>query len=182
MHVAYALYHNPQSSRRYQRRGLFSCIQLLFIILGNLPIVNYFLHTSCKLHLSDAAIAELMSSKLNGRLLSELIAHPDFAELLAALEVFVDHVVSENMEIINKVYRVSLDTITKKKIPEEQRDEYIAQLKEASIDPDDYLRFRLSRRFDKVVQGIYEANKKEALSDTGQGFIKNLVGQIDRFD
>ena len=40
-----------------------------------------------KLHLSDEAVAELMSDKLNTRLLSEIIVHPEFAELLAALEV-----------------------------------------------------------------------------------------------
>lgn len=135
-----------------------------------------------KLQLSDAAIAELVSGKLNNRLLSEIIAHPDFAELLAALEVFVDHVISENMEIVNKLYGVSLDTITAKKIPEEKRDEYLARLQEASIDPDDYLRFRLSQRFEKVAQGIYDAHKKEALSKkAGQGFIKKLVGNIQNF-
>lgn len=135
-----------------------------------------------KLQLSDAAIAELVSGKLNNRLLSELIAHPDFAEFLAALEVFVERVVSENMEIVNKMFNISLDTITVRRIPVEQRDEYLARLQEASIDPDDYLRYRLTQRFDKLAQGIYEAHEKEALSDTGQGFIENLMGQIQKFD
>lgn len=134
-----------------------------------------------KLHLSDEAISELISGKLNNRLLSEVIAHPDFAELLAALEVFVDRTISENMEIINKTYQVSLDAITVKKIPEEKRDEYMATLREASIDPDDYLRFRLSQRFNKIAQGLYEAHKKEALSTTGQGYIKNLMTQVQKY-
>jgi len=134
-----------------------------------------------KLHLSDEAVAELTSGKLNNRLLSEVIAHPDFAELLAGLEVFIDRSVFDNIEIINKVYKASLDTITVKKIPEEQRDEYISQLKEASIDPDGYLRYRLSQRFDKIAQALYEKHEKETLSGEGQGFIKNLMAQVQKY-
>ncbi len=135
-----------------------------------------------KLHLSDEAVAELISGKLNNRLLSEVIAHPDFAELLAGLEVFVDRTISENMEIVNKAYKVSIDKLTIKKVPEEQRDEYIASLKEASIDPDDYLRFRLSKRFEKMAQDIYSKREKTALSAEGQGFLNRLVTQIEKFN
>jgi len=41
-----------------------------------------------KLSISDEAVSELISGKLNNLLLSEVIAHPDFAELMAELEVF----------------------------------------------------------------------------------------------
>lgn len=134
-----------------------------------------------KLNLSDEAIAELLSGKLNNRLLSDVIAHPDFAELLAGLEVFIERNLSENIEIINKSYKVAIDTIIVKKIPPEQRDEYMATLKEASIDPDAYLRFRLSQRFEKLAQGLYDMHEKEALSKTGQGYIENLMTQMEKY-
>ena len=133
-----------------------------------------------KLSLSDEAISELISGKLNNRLLSEIISHPDFAELLAAVEVFVDRKISENMEIINASYKVAIDTINKQAITV-GRDEYIATLQEASIDPDDYLRFRLSQRFEKIAQSLYEAHKKEALAETGGGYLKMLNSQLQNF-
>jgi transcriptional regulator with XRE-family HTH domain len=133
-----------------------------------------------KLSLSDEAIAELASGKLNNRLLSEVISHSDFAELLAALEVFVDRKISENMGIVNASYKIALDTINRQAVTV-GRDEYIATLKEASVDPDDYLRFRLSQRFDKIAQSIYEAHKKEALAETGGGYLKMLNEQLQKY-
>jgi len=134
-----------------------------------------------KLNLSDMAITELTSGKLNTRLLSEIIAHPDFAELLAAVEVFVDRTISDNMEIINKTYKVALDTINRQAV-NVGRDEYIAQLKEASIDPDDYLRFRLSQRFEKIAQSIYDKQHKKGQSEAGIGYIESLSKQVEKYE
>jgi len=66
------------------------------------------------------------------------------------------------MEIVNKSYKVAIDAINRHTVTV-GRDEYIATLKEASIDPDDYLRFRLSQRIDKIAQSLYEAHKKKPL-------------------
>ena len=130
-----------------------------------------------KLHLSDGAIAELIGGKLNNRLLSEVIAHSDFAGLLAALEVFIDRTISENMEIINKTYKVAVDTINRQSVTV-GRDEYIATLGEASIDPDDYLRFRLTQKFEGIARSLYDAHKKEAQSENGQGYLSSLNEQM----
>jgi len=48
-----------------------------------------------RLRLSDEAISVLTSGKLNNRLLSEFISNPDFPDLLAALEVFIDRKISD---------------------------------------------------------------------------------------
>jgi len=133
-----------------------------------------------KLRLSDAAISELMSGKLNTRLLSEVISHPDFAEFLAALEVFIHQTISENIEIINKSYKIALDTINRQAVTV-GRDEYIASLQEASIDPDDYLRFRLSQRFDRIARSLHDEHKKEAVSETGGGYLKSLSAQVENY-
>jgi hypothetical protein len=133
-----------------------------------------------KLRLSDEAIAELISGKLNNRLLSEIIAHPDFAELLAAFEVFIDRTISENMEIINKAYKVAIDAVNRQSV-DVSRDEYIATLSEASIDPDDYLRFRLAQRFTNIAQSLYNSHKKEARSTAGKGYLSSLQEQIQKY-
>lgn len=134
-----------------------------------------------KLHLSDDAIAELISGRLNTRLLSEIIVHPDFADLLAALEVFIDRKLSENMEIVNSGYKMMIDTINRQNVTVGQ-DEYITALRESIIDSDDYLRFRLTRRFEKISQSLYDAHKKEALAETGGGYLKILSEQLAKFE
>jgi transcriptional regulator with XRE-family HTH domain len=133
-----------------------------------------------RLALSDGAISELASGKLNNRLLSEIITHPDFAGMLAAVEVYVDRKISENMGIVNASYKMAVDTINRQAVTA-GRDEYIATLMEAQIDPDDYLRFRLAQRFDKIAQSLCEAHKKEALAETGGGFLKTLGEQIKKY-
>lgn len=132
------------------------------------------------LHITDDAIEMLASGKLNNRLLCEMITHPDFPEWLAALEVYLDRKAFENIEIVNASYKVMIDTVTIKTVPEEERDEYIATLKEGSIDGDDYLRFRLSQRFDKIARSLYAAHKKEAEAETGGGYIKSLMEQMEK--
>ena len=134
-----------------------------------------------RLHLSDEAVAEIMSGKFNNRLLSEIITHPDFAELLAALEVFIDRTISENMNIINMSYKAAVDMINKQAVTVE-RDKYIATLNEAQIDPDDYIRFRLTRRFEGLVQNLYETHAKEAQAATGESYIKMFNDQLSKYE
>lgn len=133
-----------------------------------------------KLFLSDKAVSELMSGKLNNRLLSELITHADFAELLAALEVFIDRSISENINIINMSFKTVVDTINKQSVTV-GRDEYISTLKEATIDPDGYLRYRLTQKFEKIAQSLYDAHIKESQSENGMGYLEMLGKQLQEF-
>jgi len=55
------------------------------------------------------------------------------------------------MELTNKVLDIAANRIAKKSKTVEP-DEIMAALTEASIDPDDYIRFKLTRRFDKIAQ------------------------------
>ena len=50
------------------------------------------------LNLSDEAIAVLKGGEMNNRLISELLAHTDFQQLLSALEVYIDRKVLPQMK------------------------------------------------------------------------------------
>jgi transcriptional regulator with XRE-family HTH domain len=134
-----------------------------------------------KLYLSDEAIAELQSGNLNNKMLSELITHPDFAELLVTMEVFVDRTISTYMGTINGVYKNAVDEINKLHIPA-GRDEHLAALQELSVDQDDYLRFRLSQRFDKIAREIYECHEKIAQSETAGESMRLLNDPLRAFE
>jgi len=134
-----------------------------------------------KLRLSDEAITELSSGKLNTRLLSELITHPDFVGLLAALEVYLDGKVAARIESQNKVLDMVVNAVSIKSKGIGQ-DEIYAALTEASTDPDDYIRFRLTRRFDRLAKSLHEAHSKEATDPTGDLLVQLLGGQIKKYE
>ena len=133
-----------------------------------------------KLRLSDEALAELASGKLNTRLLSELITHPDFAGLLAALEVYIDGTVATKINITNKVLDMAVNAITKKSkgiTP----DVIMEAMADGRIDPDDYIPFKLSRRFEKIARGIHAAHNKP--KDESGGVLVEMFGeQIDKYE
>jgi transcriptional regulator with XRE-family HTH domain len=133
------------------------------------------------LHLSDEAVSELISGKLNNRLLCKMITHPDFSELLAALEVYVDRTITESLKVINTTYKVAIDKIIRKKVSAAERDEYLASLREVCIDPDEYLRFRLSQRFDRLAQTLYTEHAKESQAKAGTGLIETFLKQLSLF-
>jgi hypothetical protein len=113
--------------------------------------------------------------------LSEIITHTDFAELLAAMEIFIDRKITPNMEIVNASYKMSIDIVNRQSVTA-GRDEYIATLKEEIVDPDDYLRFRVTRRFEKIAQSLYDEHEKEAMpSKAGQNYYEQLQNQLQIF-
>ena len=132
-----------------------------------------------KLRLSDEAIAELTSGKLNNLLLSEIIAHPDFADLIAAFEVFVDRRISDYISAINMGYKINVDSINKQNV-KGGHDEYLAALIEANIDPDYYSRVQLTRRFETLAQSIYDAHKKESSPKMDDVYLKMISEGINQ--
>lgn len=134
-----------------------------------------------KLRLTDEAIEVLVSGKLNNRLMCEIIAHPDFPELLSALEVYIDRKFSANIEIMNVAYQKGLDELKDKGLLPEKRDIDIAAIRESIMDGDDYLRFRLTQRFEKLALDLYDSHEKEALSEIGKGYVNEYIKQAGMY-
>jgi hypothetical protein len=115
-----------------------------------------------KLRLSDEAVAVLISEKLNNRLISEFLSHKDFPDLLSAMEVYIDRKVLPQMNVINAIYRATESTI-RENFDVEENDEIMAFLQQSVIDEDEYLRYRISERFNVVMKSLFDAHKKDPL-------------------
>ena len=115
-----------------------------------------------KLRLSDEAVSELISGKLNTRLISEFLSHKDFPELLSAMEVYIDRKVLPQMNVINAIYRATESTI-RENFDVEENDEVMTFLQQSVIDEDEYLRYRISERFNAVMKSLFDAHKKDPL-------------------
>jgi len=134
-----------------------------------------------KLSLSDEAIAELMSGKFNNRLLSEVIAHPDFTDLLAAIEVYIDGLIAPKIETTNKILDIAINRV-RKKSKKVGHDEIMAALTEGRVDPDDYIRYRLTRRFDRLVHSLHTAHTQPQQDESGGLLIKMLDSKLDKYE
>jgi len=118
------------------------------------------------LSLTDRAIDVLKSKKLNNRLVSELLSHPDFQQLLSALEVCIDKKLLPHMNQMNAIYKLAETTIKENFITDSRddiRDEVMDFLQNSVIDEDEFLRFRISERFNALVKSLFEAHKKDEL-------------------
>jgi len=129
------------------------------------------------LRLSDAAIETLKGGKLNNRLVSELLSHPDFPQLLSAVEVYIDRKVLPQINTMNAMYKIAESTL-KEKFEVADNDEVIALLQESVVDEDEYLRYRISERFNALVKAMFDAHKKDALPDEQASILQEFKDSI----
>ena len=108
------------------------------------------------LHLSDDAVDVLSSGKINNRLLSELIAHPEFARLMADMEIYVDGVVSTQIRNLNSLLESARTAILEKYHPKE--DNTLLTLKAAQIDEDEYFARVVSDDVERILKELKQAH------------------------
>jgi transcriptional regulator with XRE-family HTH domain len=129
------------------------------------------------LRLSDEAIEVLTSGKLNNRLLSELIAHPDFPQMLKSIEIYIDRKVLPQMNTMNAMYKIAEDAI-KERFEVTDEDEVIAVLQEAVVDEDEYLRYRVSERFNALIKNLFDIHKKDAMSEEQTEILREMKAAL----
>ena len=115
-----------------------------------------------KLRLSDEAIEILKDGKLNNRLISEFLAHSDFPQLLSAMEIYIDRKVLPQMNTMNAMYKFAEQTI-KENADVPEGDELMAFLQQSVVDEDEYLRYRISERFNMVMKSLFDSHIKDKL-------------------
>ena len=100
--------------------------------------------------LSDPAIEVLKSEKLNNRLVSEILSHADFVQLMTTVEMYIDRKIMPQIASLNVMYQ-ALESTIKEHFDGEDNDEIVAYLQEAIVDEDDYLRHRIAKRFNDMM-------------------------------
>jgi transcriptional regulator with XRE-family HTH domain len=132
------------------------------------------------LRLSDTAIEALTGGKMNNRLISELLSHPEFPNLLNSVEVYVDRKVLPQIANMNMIYKLTEDKI-KADFAVDDKDEYIRQLQELVVDEDEYLRYRISERFNALMKDLFAAHKKDELSKEQEQTLREMKENLDAY-
>ncbi len=133
-----------------------------------------------ELNLTDEAVAVLKSKKANNRLISELLAHPDFPQLLNALEIYIDRKIQPQMNTMNALYKAA-ETMITENFETAENDEIMTFLREAVVNEDEYLRFRISERFNAIMKSLFEAHKKDALSDEQTDILSSIRDDYETY-
>lgn len=113
-----------------------------------------------ELGLSDKAIVVLLSKKQNPELVSKLIEHPDFTRLINAIDVYVRQLAALNIGAVNDMTRIAEKGIegvfADSVLRPEGYDEAMRFMDETVVNEDEFLRYRITERFNQILRDVYK--------------------------
>lgn len=129
------------------------------------------------LYLSDNAVEILKSRKVNNRLISELMSHSDFTQFMHSMEVYIDRKILPQMNTMNAIYKFAEQAI-RDNCDVLDDDGIIRFLQEAVVDEDNYLRYRISERFNIILKDLFDKHKKDTLPDEQTDVVKDMAEEL----
>lgn len=111
-----------------------------------------------ELGLSDNAVEVLKQHKQDNMLLSELIEHGEFTDLINAIDVYVKRVAAPNLAMMNDMINITqsgLETMFEGEEKPVGYDSAMRYIGETPVNEDEYLRFRISERFNRILRDVY---------------------------
>lgn len=112
-------------------------------------------HDIAELQLDDETLEILKSSRLNNRLLCEMIKHPDFLKLMTDTEIYVDGIATMQIKNMNDWLNAIRLQIVQQHNPE-SNDLYLQVLNAARIDEEEYFFHNIHSDLDRVIRSIRE--------------------------
>jgi len=86
------------------------------------------------------------------------------------------------MQTLNAVYRLAETTIKENYTPDsDKRDEVLTFLQNAAVNEDEYLRFRISERFNSLLKSLFEAHKTHKLSPEHNETIEDMKAMMQGY-
>lgn len=109
--------------------------------------------------LTDEAIIELKSKKLNSKLLCDLLTHDGFSVFLRNIEIYADDLASKPIEAFNKRLVYLHQEASKQALsPEEEK--HLATLKASEVQADRYFKTIIYEGLDEILRDIKEKHSK----------------------
>lgn len=118
------------------------------------------------LHLSDDAIAVLKSQKFNNRLISEILTHPEFAEFIDDIEIFVQGYVQYRFNKLNaevQIKRIQLEASRQfyNDVQQTDRDLYEKATAKGLIEESDFFAYKTQEILKRMLKDLREKHKHE---------------------
>ena len=118
------------------------------------------------LGLSDKAIEVLLAKRQDNELLSKLIEHGEFSNMINAIDLYVLQLAAKSVNTINNLAAVVQRGVENYAISAGEQpegyDEAIKYINETKVDEDEFLRYRITERFNQILLDLYAENNGSA--------------------
>ncbi|MBO5558410.1 helix-turn-helix transcriptional regulator [Ruminococcus sp.] len=143
-----------------------------------------------ELGLSDKAIEVLLDKRQDNELVSQLIEHAEFTNLINAIDIYVKQLAAKSINTINNLTAVVQRGVENYVAGAGVLDGYGAAMNyinETKVDEDEFLRYRITERFNQMLRDVYSANAEKAeknipsaIADSNEmtGFMLNLLDKV----
>ena len=115
-----------------------------------------------QLGLTGKAIGVLLAKRQDNKLLSKLIEHREFTNMIDAIDFYVRQLVANSINTINNLTAVVQRGAENYAIGSGERpegyDEVIKYINETKVDEDEFLRYRITERFNQILRDLYAEN------------------------
>ena len=143
-----------------------------------------------ELRLSDKAIEVLLAKRQDNELVSQLIEHVEFTNLINAIDINVKQLAAKSINRINNLTAVvqrGVENYAAGIGMSAGYGEPMNYLNETKVDEDEFLRYRITERFNQIIRDVYSANTEKAeknvpsaivASNEMTGFMLELLDQV----
>ena len=138
-----------------------------------------------QLGLTDKAIEVLLAKRQNNELVSKLIEHTEFVNLINAIDIYVRQLAAKSINTINNLTAVvqrGVENYSSASQPEGYEDA-MKYINETKVDEDEFLRYRITERFNQILRDLHsEFNADEqmptVITDANE-MSANMINLID---
>ena len=130
-----------------------------------------------ELHLSDASIDVLKSSKFNHHLLSELICHKDFQRFMLDAEIYVNRIADMRVNDMNTVLE-AVRQMALIKNGDEENDLHLRTLEVAQIREDKYFGSLIADDLKGILRDIRSEHRPDTMTADEVSFAENMQNQL----
>ena len=118
-----------------------------------------------QLGLTDKAIEVLLAKRQDNGLVSQLIEHREFSNLINAIDIYVKQLAAKSINTINNLTAVVQRGVENYAIGAGAPDGYgeaINYINETRVNEDEFLRYRITERFNQILRDVYDDNAVNA--------------------
>ena len=143
-----------------------------------------------ELGLTDKAIKVLLAKRQDNELVSQLIEHGEFSNLINAIDIYVKQLAAKSINTINNLTAVvqrGVENYAAGAGMPEGYNEAMSYINETKVNEDEFLRYRITERFNQILRDVYAANTDNdaesvpsAIAESNEmtGFMLELLDQV----
>ena len=143
-----------------------------------------------ELEVTDKAIAVLLAKRQDNALVSQLIEHGEFTNLINAIDIYVKQLAAKSINTINNLTAVvqrGVENFASGAGTSESYSKAMSYINETKVNEDEFLRYRITERFNQILRDVYVANADNAnktipsaIAESNEmtGFMLELLDQV----